>query len=324
MIFGNFGFQGGGQSTVGGLTYLGTWDALLNLPTLTSGVGICGGYYIVSVAGTTNLDGVVNWEVGDWAIFQCQTNTWQKIDNQNITSYNTIQEEGVSLTPQKIIDFQGAGVTATNGSGKTIVTIPSYTGTTGHIIENEGVAFPQRANLNFKGLGIIVTDDALNNSTNVNIDGTGYGSWFDSTTQTAIANTPKAMEYNTPEFNLGVSIVNDTFGRPTEITVVNEGIYNVQFSAQTFRSAGGTIEKLWIWLRKNGIDVPYSSTQLTFKNNTEYQVSAWNFFVPLLAGENCQIMWAVTDIRIELVTIPPTLSPIVPDTPSVLLSVTRL
>ena len=132
MIFGNFGFQGGGQTTIGGLTYLGTWDALTNNPTLTSGVGLCGGYYIVSVAGTTNLDGVTDWQIGDWAIFECNSNQWQKIDNHDIVSYNTIQEEGVSLPPQTTIDFQGAGVTATNGVGKTIVTINGNIPTTNY------------------------------------------------------------------------------------------------------------------------------------------------------------------------------------------------
>jgi hypothetical protein len=38
--------------------------------------------------------------------------------------YNLIQDEGVPLPQQPIIDFVGAGVTATNGVGKTIVTIP--------------------------------------------------------------------------------------------------------------------------------------------------------------------------------------------------------
>ena len=123
MIFGNFGFQGGGMTTVGGLTYLGTWDALTNNPTLTSGVGICGGYYIVSVAGTTNLDGVTDWQIGDWAIFECDSNQWQKIDNHDIVAYNTIQEDGVSLPPQQVLDFQGAGVSVANGVGKTVVTI---------------------------------------------------------------------------------------------------------------------------------------------------------------------------------------------------------
>lgn len=39
-------------------------------------------------------------------------------------SGHTIQDEGSSLPAQPLLDFQGAGVTAADGSGKTVVTIP--------------------------------------------------------------------------------------------------------------------------------------------------------------------------------------------------------
>lgn len=123
----SFGFNGNVNNFISGLTFMGAWDANTNVPFLQSGIGVPGEYYIVSVAGNTNLDGVIGWQVGDWAIFEGATNQWQKIDNHDIVSYNTIQEEGVSLPPQTTIDFQGSGVTATNGVGKTIVTIPSIT-----------------------------------------------------------------------------------------------------------------------------------------------------------------------------------------------------
>ena len=55
-----------GLST-GSLTYSGTWDASANNPTLVSGVGVLNHYYVVSVAGNTNLDGINSWQVGDWA-----------------------------------------------------------------------------------------------------------------------------------------------------------------------------------------------------------------------------------------------------------------
>ena len=44
-------------NAVGALNYKGTWDALTNNPTLTSSVGVKGDYYVVSVAGNTNLNG---------------------------------------------------------------------------------------------------------------------------------------------------------------------------------------------------------------------------------------------------------------------------
>ena len=47
---------------------------------------------------------------------------WRDVDT--VQCYSTIQDEGISLPPQTILDFQGTGVTATNGVGKTIVTIP--------------------------------------------------------------------------------------------------------------------------------------------------------------------------------------------------------
>lgn len=41
-----------------------------------------------------------------------------------LIGYNQIQDEGVNLTQENILDFQGTGVIASNGVGKTIVTIP--------------------------------------------------------------------------------------------------------------------------------------------------------------------------------------------------------
>ena len=66
-------------AVLGALKYQGTWNATTNVPTLTSSVGTQGYYYVVSVAGATNLDGITDWKIGDWAIFG--TATWQKIDN---------------------------------------------------------------------------------------------------------------------------------------------------------------------------------------------------------------------------------------------------
>ena len=72
-------------AVTGVLKYDGTWDASTNTPTLTSGSGTVGEYYIVSVAGSTNLDGITDWAVGDWAVFSDQaTDAWQKIDNTQV------------------------------------------------------------------------------------------------------------------------------------------------------------------------------------------------------------------------------------------------
>jgi hypothetical protein len=94
--------QGQLNGLVGGVFFKGSWNALINNPTLTSSVGTQGWYYIVSVAGNTNLNGITDWQVGDWAIFN--GTTWDKIDNtDSVTSVNG-QIGAVSLTTDNITE----------------------------------------------------------------------------------------------------------------------------------------------------------------------------------------------------------------------------
>jgi len=88
------------NSLIGSTIYKGTWNASTNTPTLASGVGTRGWYYIVSVAGTTNLDGITDWFVGDWAIFD--GTAWQQVDNTDaVVSVNGFTG-AVSLTTDNI------------------------------------------------------------------------------------------------------------------------------------------------------------------------------------------------------------------------------
>jgi hypothetical protein len=79
--------QGQINGIVAGVVYQGVWNAATNTPTLTSSVGVQGHYYVVDVAGNTNLNGITDWQVGDWAIYN--GTAWQKVDNtDSVTSVN--------------------------------------------------------------------------------------------------------------------------------------------------------------------------------------------------------------------------------------------
>jgi hypothetical protein len=74
-------------SIQGGVSYQGSWNASTNTPTLVSSVGSKGYYYVVSVAGSTNLNGITDWLPGDWAIYN--GTAWEKIDNtDSVASVN--------------------------------------------------------------------------------------------------------------------------------------------------------------------------------------------------------------------------------------------
>jgi hypothetical protein len=103
-------------SIQGGVSYQGTWNAATNTPTLSNGVGTKGYYYVVSVAGSTNLDGITSWNVGDWAIFN--GTVWQKVDNTDaVTSVNGYTGT-VNLTYTDVGAFPA---TSTTGSGNVVL-----------------------------------------------------------------------------------------------------------------------------------------------------------------------------------------------------------
>jgi hypothetical protein len=74
------------DTVTGALFYKGTWNANTNSPSLSSsgGGGDKGDYYVVFVAGTTNLDGITDWQIGDWVVNN--GSAWEKIDNSDKVS----------------------------------------------------------------------------------------------------------------------------------------------------------------------------------------------------------------------------------------------
>jgi hypothetical protein len=119
-------------AVLGALSYQGTWDASTNTPTLTSSVGTKGYYYVVSVAGSTNLNGITDWLVGDWAVYN--GSAWQKVDNtDSVTSVNGFTG-AVVLTTTNIAE--GTNEYFTTAKARTSVSAGtgiSYNSTTGVI-----------------------------------------------------------------------------------------------------------------------------------------------------------------------------------------------
>ena len=83
-------------SVAGGLNYQGTWNASTNTPTLASSTGTNGYYYIVATAGSTNLNGITDWQVGDWLMFN--GTVWQKIDQSETLQFVTSADSSITVT----------------------------------------------------------------------------------------------------------------------------------------------------------------------------------------------------------------------------------
>lgn len=143
-----------------------------------------------------------------------------------------------------------------------------------------------------------------------------YGSFYDTTTQIPAAiNTAYAMTFNTVDLSFGV-----TRGSPTSrIFVDRPNIYNVQFSTQLHKTSGG-VGGVYIWLRKNGTNVPDSAGQVRIQGNDGETLAAWNYIIQLNAGDYIEMMWEVDDVTVELLA--EVASAVHPSIPSVILTVT--
>ena len=121
-------------SVAGGLSYQGTWNASSNTPTLTSSVGVNGYYYITATAGSTNLNGITDWQIGDWLLFN--GTVWQKIDQTNLVTSVASKTGDVVLNNTDVSAF--VSIAATGGT--TVLTsssAPNYvvTGSGGHTFQ---------------------------------------------------------------------------------------------------------------------------------------------------------------------------------------------
>lgn len=146
-----------------------------------------------------------------------------------------------------------------------------------------------------------------------------YGSFYSTVDQfAAVANTAYGMTFNNTDTTATSGVY---IGSPTSrVYVPKANTYNIQFSAQLLSNAGGT-HTVWIWLRKNGTDVPDTATKVTVEGNNTAVVAAWNFALQMAVGDYFEIMWASDDTHVYLHEEPATA--LHPRIPSVILTVTK-
>lgn len=144
-----------------------------------------------------------------------------------------------------------------------------------------------------------------------------YGSFVDTNNHTAnTANTAYAIPLNKTEFSSGIS--RDSLDN-TKIVVQQSGLYNFQFSTQ-FVSTNAAAKDIYIWARKNGIDIPDSASRVSVVGNDVYFIASWNFVISLNANDYFQLMWATTDTSVSIIA--PAATAFAPAIPSTILTVT--
>ena len=121
-------------NAIGALNFKGTWDANANSPVLTSSVGTKGDYYVVGTAGSTNLNGISNWGVGDLATFN--GSVWQRVEggadlngvNLSVSGTSTLSNLTASTALALNASKEIVSVTNTGTGNNVLATTPTLVG----------------------------------------------------------------------------------------------------------------------------------------------------------------------------------------------------
>jgi len=265
----------------GGIVYQGVWNASTNSPALTSGTGTKGYLYKVSVAGSTTLDGVNSWNVGDEVYFD--GTTWDKIDGiaSEVISFNgrtgALSLIGTDITsalgftpydssnPAGYITSSALSPYVTSSTLTTTLagyqtTIPANTfapySNSANYIQNNGTGTPQTGSLNITGSGTFGSSLNVTGNANLNSGAT-------------VKNGNLTLIGNTADFSQGLELLVPAFATNPNISVNGQIGYNTTTNLFQFFQNGG-----WVGLGSGSSGLSLSSPLTGLPSNSSLNLTA--------------------------------------------------
>ena len=150
-----------------------------------------------------------------------------------------------------------------------------------------------------------------------------YGAFSSTADQTGSITAGTVMTFTATDVADGI-----TLSSGSRLVVPNNGIYNLQFSAQ-LKNLENAQHDATIWFRVNGLDIPNSATQITVPARKSalifgYAVAAWNIFLDMNANDYAEIVWLPTIATLTVEALPASLSPAYPAIPSVIATMNQV
>lgn len=153
--------------------------------------------------------------------------------------------------------------------------------------------------------------------------GRTFGAFSSTADQTGSITAGTAMTFTGTEIADGITLASGS-----QLVVPNDGIYNLQFSAQ-LKNVENAQNDVTVWFRVNGVDVPASATQITVPARKTasifgYAVAAWNIFLDMNANDYAEIIWLPTIATLTVEALPSSVSPAYPSIPSVIATMNQV
>jgi len=161
--------------------------------------------------------------------------------------------------------------------------------------------------------------------TNIATGAKTIGSFHDTGTQTAAANTPTPITMNSTDIAVSVAL------NPlvtSQIVMQKTAPHNIAFSLQFSNTSTTDEDDIFVWLRVNGHDISHTASYLTVPKKHAgvdgTAILALNIFYQFTAGDYAQLIWVTKTGGASIQTIPGSVSPAYPASPGVIVTVNQL
>jgi hypothetical protein len=205
-----------------------------NSPFLTQGH-----YYVVSVGGTSSLNGLSNWAVGDWVIAGA-TNVWEKLDHTQVDGTGTVGNitkwSSTNVIADSIMAESGSTISVT-GSLSTSQLLSS--GGNFEVNTNKFTANATTGNTAFSGDLAINTNKFTVNATSGNVAVAGTISVASGTISVLGGNN---MTLSGPASHGGISFATNSI-LPATAAETNDNVFDLGATTERFKDLflGGSI-----------------------------------------------------------------------------------
>ncbi len=118
---------------------------------------------------------------------------------------------------------------------------------------------------------------------------------------------PTLFTYNNAPVTRGISIVSSS-----RITVTKTAIYEAYYSIQLHRTSGGSGVFIYVWLRKNGLDIPDTNGRTEANSNNGDTLPIVPYIISLNAGDYIEFVAQADGTNVQILADSPPIGPFIP------------
>ena len=241
----------------------------------------------------------------------------ENVSAENINGVISITQGGTGLNNLKDIKvlFNIDKINNTPDSSKPLSSL-ALAAINDKLKKADTLSLSNRIHLKLNSKDTLSLSNRINNIASMSIE-YDYGSFYDTAKQAASAvSSATALKFSYDGLLNNITVLPNTSGQPTKITVLHAGVYNVRYTLQIIKTDIG-IDEASVWIRRNGSAYLNTHTNFTISGSGIKNVLTGNYLVDLGSNDYIELFYAVKNINSIVTGSPTQTSPSRPATPSV-------